>query len=434
MDETGKPQTIGLWMTSALVVGTIIGAGIFMLPVSLAPLGRNAIWGWVISGIGVMCIAYAFAQVSKLGGEGIQANIEREFGPTTAFIVTWAFWVSNWTAQASVALAIGSTLSFIAPDLIGESARVPVGLAFVALLTVINAMGVRAAGGFSLVTVAIKILPLFAVVAIFLLRGAGGGKFAPLAEIPVSLANLAAATAMTFFALTGFEAATAPVGKVRDPSRTVPRALIGGTLFVVIVYMLAGTGVQMLAPATAVAASSSPFPDVIAAYLGDNAAALAVVAVTISAIGCLNGLMLATGELGYSMALRGDLPAAMKRTRADGTPIVAQLVSTGVTALILLANSSRATANLYTFIILLSTAAIVILYFIGSLAAWKATRAVRSRTIIGLALAFVLFAAFGTGVEACLWSLALLAVGLAVRWLMHRLNARAGSSPAAEAR
>ena len=78
---------MGIWMTSALVVGTIIGAGIFMLPVSLAPLGRNALIGWVVSGVGVLCIVYALAQLSKLGGDGIQANVEREFGPTIAFLV-----------------------------------------------------------------------------------------------------------------------------------------------------------------------------------------------------------------------------------------------------------------------------------------------------------------------------------------------------------
>lgn len=82
--EDGK---MGIWMTTALVVGTIIGAAIFMLPVSLAPLGRNALIGWVVSGVGVLCIAFALARISRLGGEGIQANIEREFGPTTGFLV-----------------------------------------------------------------------------------------------------------------------------------------------------------------------------------------------------------------------------------------------------------------------------------------------------------------------------------------------------------
>ncbi|HEX3422517.1 MAG TPA: hypothetical protein VHS33_03830 [Sphingomicrobium sp.] len=93
---TSSDSKMGIWMTSALVVGTIIGAAIFMLPVSLAPLGFNSLIGWLISGIGAVCIAYALAQFSRFGGEGIQANIEREFSPTVAFLVTWSFWVSDW--------------------------------------------------------------------------------------------------------------------------------------------------------------------------------------------------------------------------------------------------------------------------------------------------------------------------------------------------
>lgn len=419
---------MGIWMTSALVVGTVIGAAIFMLPVSLAPLGMNSIIGWLVSGVGVLCIAFAFAQVSRLGGDGIQANIEREFGPTVAFLVAWAFWVSNWTAQASVAIAVGSTLSFIAPNLFGQGTVVPIGIACIFLLTMINAIGVRAAGGFSIITVAIKIIPLLAVIWLFAERGASGAKFEPLAPMPVDIANLATATALTFFALTGFEAATAPVGKVRDATRTIPRALIGGTIFVVLLYMLAGTSIQMLVPAEMVASSSAPFADVMVARWGNTAATLAALAITVSAIGCLNGLILGTGELGYSMALRGDLPSAMTRTRGAGTPIVSQLVAAVLTILLLLANSSRATANLYTFIILLSTAAIVVLYFVGSLAAWRANTSIGARSVIVLALGFVVFAAYGTGVEACLWVLALLAAGLLIRAVMHRLNSRVGSS------
>jgi signal transduction histidine kinase len=74
MGESGKPQTIGIWMTSAIVVGTIIGSGIFMLPVALAPLGANALIAWLISGIGVICIAYGLGRLSMLGGGGIQEN------------------------------------------------------------------------------------------------------------------------------------------------------------------------------------------------------------------------------------------------------------------------------------------------------------------------------------------------------------------------
>ncbi len=425
-DHADKTNSIGIWMTTALVVGTIIGAGIFMLPVSLAPLGRNALIGWLISGAGVLCIVLALAQLSRLGGEGIQANIEREFGPTVAFLVAWAFWVSNWVAQASVAVGAAAALSFAGPQFGGPDLIVPVAIGWVVLLTGINAIGVRAAGGFSLVTVAIKILPLLAVIWLFLERGASGVSFEPFPATPITFANVAAATALTFFAFTGFEGATTPVGKVRDPGRTIPRALIGGTAFVVVLYLAAGTSIQMLLPADVVAASPAPFADALVSRWGHGAATFAALGIAVAAIGCLNGLILATGELGYAMALRGDLPAVMTRTRGINTPVVAQVVGSGLTILLLLANSSRATANLFTFIILLSTAAVVVVYVVSALAAWKLSPTPAVRATIATGLLFLAFATYGIGLEADLWCLALLAAGMMIRAAMHRINSRAG--------
>lgn len=428
MMATGeRPQTIGLWMTTALVVGTIIGSGIFMLPVSLAPLGYNALAGWVISGIGVICIAYALGRLSMLGGEGIQANVEQEFGAIPGFLVAWSFWVSNWVAQAAVAVAAASALSFVGPQFVSPDAIVSVAIGWLVVLTCINALGVRVAGGFSVVTVLIKLLPLLAVIWIFGERGATGGSYEPMAPMPVTLANLAAATALTFFAFTGFECATTPVGKVRDPARTLPRALIGGVIFVVLLYLLAGTAIQMLLPADVVAASPAPFADALVSRWGNGAAAFAALTIAVAAIGCLNGLILATGELGYSMALRGDLPRFMARTRGVNTPVVAQVVSCGLSVVLLLANNSRTGADLYTFIILLSTAAVIIVYLTAALAAWKNSPAPMQQFVIVLSLLFIAFATYGLGLEAGLWCLVLLAVGLAIRTVMRRLNSSAGS-------
>ncbi len=431
-DQANKPQTIGVWMTTALVVGTIIGAGIFMLPVSLAPLGRNVLIGWPLSGFGVLCVVFALAQLSKLGGDGIQANIGREFGPTVAFLVAWAFWVSNWVAQASVAVGAAAALSFAGPQLVGPDLIVPVAIGLVVLLTGLNAIGVRAAGGFSVVTVAIKLLPLLAVVWLFLERGASGAEYEPFPTTPITIANVAAATALTFFAFTGFECATTPVGKVRDPGRTIPRALLGGTAFVVVLYLVAGVGIQMLLPADVVAASPAPFADALVSRWGSGAATFAALTIAVAAIGCLNGLILATGELGYAMALRGDLPAVMAKTRGVNTPVVAQVVGSGLTILLLLANSSRATANLFTFVVLLSTAAVMVVYFTSALAAWKLSPKLMPRAVIAMGLLFMVFATYGIGLEAGLWCLVLLAIGLPVRIVMHRLKSRASRRPAAE--
>jgi APA family basic amino acid/polyamine antiporter len=426
-----QPQTIGLWMTTALVVGTIIGSGIFMLPVALAPLGRNALIAWTVSGVGVICIAFGLGRLSKLGGGGIQANVEKEFGATAGFLVAWSFWASNATGQGAVAVAAASAMSFVSPALVRPDNIVAVAIGWLVVLTAVNALGVRAAGGFSVVTVLIKLLPLLAVVWIFGERGIAGGPFEPMAPAPVNFSNLAAATALTFFALTGFEAATTPVGKIRDPERTLPRALVGGVAFTVLLYLVAGTAIQTLLPADVVATSSAPFADALVSRFGSGAATFAALTIAVAAVGCLNGLILATGELGYSMALRGDMPKAMGWTRGINTPVVAQVVGVSVSALVLLANNSKATANLYTFIVLLGTASVVIVYLAATLGAWRHSPGIGQRSILALALLFIAFATYGIGMEPVLWSLVLLAIGIAIRTIMQKLNSRAGSSPVA---
>ena len=147
--------------------------------------------------------------------------------------------------------------------------------------------------------------------------------------MPLNFANVASATALTFFALTGFESATTPVGKVRNPARTLPRALLGGTAFVVLLYLLPEPRIQMLLPADVVAHSPAPFADAWCRIGGTAWRSFAALAIAISAIGCLNGLILGTGELGYAMALRGDLPPS-GQTRGVNTPVVAQIVGAGL--------------------------------------------------------------------------------------------------------
>jgi basic amino acid/polyamine antiporter, APA family len=425
---TDEKQLMGVWMTSALVVGTMIGSGIFMLPVSLAPLGPNAPIAWIVSSIGALCIAFALARVAR-GGSGIQAYIEKAFGPTIGFLVAWAFWCSNWAAQAAVAIAAASALSRAIPALAGPNAVVIVAIVCVAFLTAVNAMGARAAGGMSILTVAIKLLPLLAVIAILGFRSAGAEPFEPLASAPVTIANIASAVALTLFAMTGFENATAPVGKVRNPERTLPLALIGGTLFVALIYLLSSTGVTLLLPAGTVASSPSPYADAVAAMWGEKAATLCALAVAVAAFGSLNGLILGTGELGYSMGLRREMPAFMAKTRGPNTPVAAQIVGSVLTILLVYLASSRDTAGLFKFVILLSTSSILFVYLAGVLAAWKISSTVVARAALVVALLFVVFAFYGSGMEADLWGFVLLAIGFVVMHIMRRLNSSA-SSPA----
>jgi APA family basic amino acid/polyamine antiporter len=180
----------------------------------------------------------------------------------------------------------------------------------------------------------------------------------------------------------------------------------------------------MLLPAETVAASPAPFADALTSRFGSGAATFAALTIAVAAVGCLNGLILATGELGYSMALRGDMPKAMAWTRGVNTPVVSQGVGSILSALVLLANNSKATASLYTFVVLLGTASVVIVYLTATLGAWKHSPRLLQRFILALALMFIAFATYGIGIEPVLWSLVLLAIGLAIRAAMHRLNSR----------
>jgi APA family basic amino acid/polyamine antiporter len=429
-----RTQMMGPWLTTGLVIGTMIGSGIFMLPVSLAPLGPNALVGWVVSIAGALSIAFAFARLSRNGGGGgIQSYIEQAFGPVIAFLTTWAFWFSNWTSVAAVAIAFGAATSRIAP-LFGDDTVIILAVGAIAFLTFVNALGVRVSGGLNLATIAIKLIPLIGVAVLLALRGMSGAPFEPLAPAPLTIANIATATTLTLFAMLGFENATAPVGKVRDPERTLPRALLGGTMMVGVLYLLSSSGVTFLLPADAVAASPAPYADVFGAYGGETLVLVAAFAIAVSAFGTLNCLILATGELGFAMAQRRQLPAFLARTRGANTPYAAQAAGSALAIGLVLANSSRTTAGLFTFIILLSTSGILVVYLAGTLAALRERGSAATKLVLGTALLFIAFAFYGSGLEADAWCLALLALGLANYFVMRMISSRAASPEPAAAR
>lgn len=425
-------QSIGLVMTSAVVVGTIIGSGIFLIPVSLAPLGINAPIAWLISGAGALCVAFALSTIVRPEGGGLQSYIEAELGATMGFVVTFALWVSCWTAMASTAVAAAAALSWIIPLLSDPWWVAMVAIATTIILTAVNLRGVRAAGGFAVVTVAIRILPLVAVVVAVALMKARHEPLASMAPAPISTGNLASAVTLTLFAIIGFETGTAPVGKIRNPTRTIPLALMAGTSFCVLLYLFSSTSVSLILSPAATAKSLSPFADALKAEWGQTAARLAAIGVAVAAIGGLNSNLLCGGELGYSMGLRGDLPAILGRANRTNTPVISVLLAAVLTVLLILSNTSRSTAQLFIFVSLLTTTATLVVYLIGGIAALRRSPSTAAAVAIGVGILFSLFAFYGAGLEANMWGLALLTAGLIIRWCCHRLNDwRAGSILAA---
>lgn len=428
MTEPPGGRQLGFWMTWSVVVGTMIGSGIFMLPASLAPYGANAIAGWIVSGLGAVALAYSIGRLARAGdGGGIQSYIEQAFGPFIAFLATFAFWISSWAALAAVSVAGSAAIGRLVPALSSSTAVALVAVGILMLFQATNALGARSTGRLAVLAALLKILPLAAVLVVFFQVELGGGALAALAPMPLTLDNIAAASAITLFAMLGFENAAAPVDKVKDPKRTIPRALIGGTVFVGLLYLLVSTAILLLLPVEVVSTSNSPFADAIGRGWGEVGVFLAAVGIAVSAAGYVNANVLVIGELGYSMALRREMPAVLARTIGENTPIYAQLLGTGLASALILANMSKSTADLFTFMALLTACATLWLYLASALGALKQRPGGFALAAVVVGLAFTLFAFYGSGWEANLWSLALLGAGAALYLLMRW---KGGSSPA----
>jgi APA family basic amino acid/polyamine antiporter len=206
---------------------------------------------------------------------------------------------------------------------------------------------------------------------------------------------------------------------------------MAGTSFVALLYLLASTSVSLILSPAATAASPAPFAEALVANFGEAAAVFAALTIAVAALGSANNNLLIGGELGYSMALRGDLPRQFARTDAANAPIISQLLTSALTVILILLNSSKSTADLFLFVILLSTTSTIVLYLIGALAAWRRDTSAAAKLVIALSIPYSLFALYGSGLDANLWGLVLIVIGLAVRWLCRRLNSSAATLPAA---
>lgn len=431
---TGK---LGFWMASALVVGNIIGSGVYLLPTSLAPFGRNSLTGWLVTATGAVLLAVVFAALSReLGGDGgPYAATRAAFGPLAGFVVAWGYWVSVWVGNAAIATGAVSYTSLFAPWIVSvPGAGALVTLLAVWLLTLVNGLGVRAAGWVQAVTTVLKLVPLVVIplVGVFFVRG---DLVSAHAGVPLSLDATTAAAALTLWALLGLESATVPADKVADPARTIPRATLAGTLLSALVCALSCSIVLVLVPAERLSASNAPFADAADAMFGTGSGAVVAAFAAISAYGALNGWILLQGELPSALARDGLFPPAFGRLSRRGTPVVALVAGSLLVSALVLMNSHGSLIRVFKFMILLSTSACLVAYLACSLSLVVLVRRGRiaSRRAAWLAAAGVLGASYslwaiaGAGHGApgwrenpTLWGAVLLLAALPVYALMRR--------------
>jgi len=442
---SNAPAKMGMWMVAALVVGNMIGSGVFLLPAALGSFGGISLLGWGITCVGAILLALVFARLSRLvpRAGGPYAFSRAGFGDFAGFLVGWGYWISIWVANAALAVAFTSYLSWFWPALATDRVlATAVGIGTIWLLTWVNVRGVRTAGSVQVVTTIFKLIPLVAIGGLGLLY-LEPANFRPFnASGEGTFPAITAAATLTLWAFLGFESATVPAEEVNDPERTIPRATILGTVFAAVLYVLATAAVMGVIPPAELTGSNAPFADAASRMWGGWTAPAVAVGAMVSCFGALNGWILLQGRIPWAAARDGVFPAVLGRTSRRGTPAVALIVSSVLVTGLMLMNSSEGLVEQFTFVILLATLTALLPYAICALAELMIYARDRERfagkRLTGavitalLGFAYALWAIAGAGAEIVYWGLLLLLAGLPMYvWVVWRRGAEDGSMPEA---
>jgi len=418
-------RKVGVLIATALVVGNMIGSGVYLLPASLAPFGGISLLGWAFTSIGALFVALVMARLSRVipAVGGPYAYTRRGLGDFPAFLVAWGYWISIWSGNAAIAVAFAGYLAAFAPALSATPALgAATAMASIWILTGVNAWGVREAGVLQLWTTVLKLLPLLALGTLGLLS-MEPAHFTPFNLRGGSPVDAVTATAtLTLWAFLGLESATIPADSVRNPERLIPRATIIGTLVAAAIYILATVGVMGAIPAAELARSAAPFADAGARIWGPRAGSLIAAGAAISAFGALNGWILLQGQMPRAAAMDGLFPRVFGRLSGRGAPAIGLVISSFLATGLLALNYSASLVDQFTFIILLATLSTLVPYVFSSLAELvilirrreplSGGRLVGASIIAVLALLYSLWAIVGAGGRTVFLGFLLLLAGI----------------------
>lgn len=429
--DDAKP--LGFWSCWSLTVGCMIGSGVFMLPALLAPYGLLSFGGWIIAGGGSIALALVFGRLAARTTQngGPYAYSRQAFGDLTGFLMAWAYWLSFVLGVPVVAIAFVGYLGVFVPALNGNAvAQASTAIALIAFFTALNIRGLKAMSAAQISLTILKIIPLLVIIAAAIPAGSAENfpSFNPSGEAP--LAVLAAVALIALWPFTGFEVVTLPARTVTHPERTIPRALIIGMLTVVAIYLAATAAVMALVPAGQLAQSTAPFADAARALGGWGPNFIALGAL-IATAGTLNGLIFSCGQMPMAVAQDKLAPGWLAALSKGGTPHNALILSSALSAVVLLLNYSRGFIGAFRFLLMMATALGLIYYVVvalaelrhssGSAPAWAA--------IALVAILYSLFAAFGSGLEVLLWGLLMMLPGLPLFFLFRRHAGAAAPAP-----
>lgn len=364
---------IGFWSVFALVTGSQIGTGVLMLPVSLAPFGIFSLIGWLISGCGAIALSLVFAKLCSLfpktGGPHVYIN--EAFGSSLAFFVGWTYWLISWISTTAVII---TAVTYLAPFIDSQNNFIYLALEILLLLIItgLNLRGLKAAGHIEIFVTILKFIPLI-VMSIIALRFFDKNNFVVAPEMS-KLGNvqiLGKVTLLTLWGFIGLESATTPASSVRNASRTIPKAIIFGTLSVAILYLVNSFGIMGLIPASELAVSKAPYVDAARIIFGGNWHVIISLVAVIACVGTLNAWIMASSQIALGLAEDGFMPSIFARTNHHNAPFFSIITSCLGTIPLLIMTANNSICHQITTIIDFSVTAFLFIYLACSLALIK---------------------------------------------------------------
>lgn len=405
-------KKLGVWMLTALVVGNMIGSGVFLLPASLASFGSITVFSWCATAVGAMLLAMVFAKLStlfpKTGGPYIYCK--EGFGSFVGFQVAYNYWIYMWVGNAAIAVAFTGYLATFFPELAhNDMMAFLVTAGVVWFFTIVNIIGVHLAGSFQLVLTILKFVPLIliAVIGIFFVDTQNLQYFNVSGKSNFSA--LSGGAMLTLWAFLGMESASIPADDVENPKKTIPRATIMGTGLTAVVYILSTIAIMGVIPMPQLQDSTAPFAELAGKIFGPWGMYVMGAAAVISCAGALNGWILLQGQIPLAAAKDHLFPKRFAKVSKSRSPVFGILFSSILITILLFMNFNKDLVDQFTFIISLATLAAIMAYLYTSVAEFviyikhpdKADKKtiVKTLSISGLAFLYTFWATISAGQE-----------------------------------
>ena len=324
-------KNLGVFTAMSIVVGCVIGAGVFFKPYAIYQATGGGpglgILAWVIGGVVSIFGALTFAEIAVLIPKtgGMVSYLHDVYNEKLGFLAGWMQVVIFYPAYlAGYGVKVGSELS----EYLGTGAKLPIAIAVIILLVVINILGSRSAGGMQVISTVCKLIPLFLIMICGFIIGRGGNPIlSPLVSGGRSFGGaLGTVLLAVLFAFEGWTNVGSIAGEMKDPGRDLPRAIVGGVSIIMAVYLLINLAYLWVIPADQLMNIESPAAAVAVQLFGNAGGTIIKFGIIISVIGAGNGFLLSGSRVAYRLAQHNCLPGSKKLAELNDNHVPANAV------------------------------------------------------------------------------------------------------------